>query len=48
MASVYSGFATRKLEDFYNALTKKALSMLSLKVLHYQGRGDFLTEELQA
>ncbi len=35
MASIYSGFATRRMEEFYNQLIGKALSLLSLKVLHY-------------
>lgn len=35
MATQYSGFASRKLEDVYVMMLKKCLSMLSLKVLHY-------------
>ena len=46
MATQYSGFASRKLEDVYVMMLKKCLSMLSLKVLHYQSGGDFLTPEL--
>ena len=47
MATMYSGFATRKLEELYNQMIKKALSMLSMKVLLLQGAGDFLKKELR-
>ena len=47
MATAYSGFATRKLEDLYNVLISKCFEMLSLKLLFSQGNGDFLTEELR-
>lgn len=47
MATQYSGFANRALEDLYNTFLGKALGMLSLKVLFGQGTGDFLTEELR-
>ena len=47
MATVYSGFATRKMEELYNQMLRKALSMLSMKVLFLQGAGDFLTDELR-
>lgn len=34
MATQYSGFATRKMEELYNTMLKKAINMLTLKVLH--------------
>ena len=45
MSTTYSGFATRKLEQLYNTLIKRAMNMLTLKILHSQGSGDILTDE---
>ena len=36
MATAYSGFASRKLEDLYNGLVQKTIQLLSLKVLYGQ------------
>ena len=47
MASMYSGFSSRKMEDFYVQLLQKCLNMLSLKILFMQAGGDFLTEDLR-
>ena len=47
MATMYSGFATKKLETLYNTMLKKAVNMMTLKILFYQGSGDFLTDELR-
>lgn len=33
MATIYSGFATRRMEDLYNLLLEKCINMLSLKIL---------------
>ena len=47
MATSYSGFASRKLEDLYTTLVSKTMSMLSLKVLYTHGGADSLTDELR-
>jgi len=33
--SVYSGFATRQQEQFYNKLVEKSLTMLSTRLIAY-------------
>ena len=40
MATAYSGFASRKLEDLYNGLLQKTIQLLSLKVLVCQEMKD--------
>ena len=45
MATVYSGFATRKMEEVYMSILRKVVNMLSLKLLHAEGK-DLLTEDM--
>ena len=44
---MYSGFATRKMEDLYISLMHKSLTMLSAKILHTQQGGSVLTNKMQ-
>ena len=46
MATMYSGFATRKMEEVYMSMVKKVVNMISLKLLYGEGK-DLLTEELR-
>ena len=46
MATMYSGFASRRMEELYVQMTRKAMSMMSLKVL-YAAAPDFLTATLK-
>ena len=43
---MYSGFATRKMEEVYMSMVKKVVNMISLKLLYSEGK-DLLTEELR-
>ena len=43
---MYSGFATRKMEEVYMSMVKKVVNMISLKLLYSEGT-DLLTEELR-
>ena len=46
MATMYSGFATRKMEEVYMSMVKKVVNLISLKLLYGEGK-DLLTDELQ-
>ena len=46
MSTVYSGFATRKMEEVYMGILKKVLHLLSLKLLHAENK-DLLTENMK-
>ena len=35
MATMYSGFATKKMENLYNTMLKKTLHLMTLKILFY-------------
>lgn len=39
--SVYSGFATRQLEQLYNTIVKKVISLLTERLLQYIHNGKF-------
>ena len=45
MATVYSGFATRKMEEVYMSILRKVINILSLKLLHAEGK-DLLTDKM--
>ena len=46
MSTMYSGFATRKLEELYIQLIHKSVTMLSAKILHNQQGGDQLANKM--
>ena len=43
---MYSGFATRKMEEVYMSMVKKVVNLISLKLLYGEGK-DLVTAELQ-
>ena len=42
--SIYSGFATRNQESFYNKLTEKLIQLLSMKIVATL-KGTFMPDE---